>query len=58
MQKNLINFVAGVAACMLFSVIHIRVAHSLNFDGLFPDQGPVIFASGVLVALLFKNSKL
>jgi hypothetical protein len=57
MKKNIINFVAGVVACMLFSLIHVAVAHGLGFEGLFVEQGPIIFASGVLVALLLKNNK-
>jgi hypothetical protein len=57
MQKNLVHFVLGVVACMLFSLIHVRVAYALGFAGPFADQGPMIFASGVLVAIFFKNSK-
>jgi hypothetical protein len=58
MKKNLVHFVLGVFACMVFSLIHVRVAYALGFVGPFADQGPIIFASGVLVALFFKNSKL
>jgi hypothetical protein len=57
MKKNLINFVLGVIACMAFSLIHARIAQGLGFMGEFVVQGPIIFASGVLVALLLKSSK-
>jgi hypothetical protein len=57
MQKNLINFVGGVLACMLFSIIHVRIARGLGFDDLFAFQGPGIFASGILVAILLKNNR-
>ena len=53
----MIYFVAGVFACMLFSLIHTRIAVALGYAGLFADQGPIIFASGVLVAMFFKNGK-
>ena len=57
MQKNLIHFVLGVIACMLFTLIHARIAFALGFDGPFAVQGPMIFASGMLVAIFFKNGK-
>jgi hypothetical protein len=57
MKKNLINFVLGVVACMVFALIHARIAQALGFVGDFVVQGPIIFAGGVLVALLFKNGR-
>ncbi|HTB33670.1 MAG TPA: hypothetical protein VNZ54_02525 [bacterium] len=57
MKSMLINFVIGVVACMAFSLIHVRVAHGMGYAGDFADQGPTIFAGGVLVALLLKNNK-
>ncbi|HTB21410.1 MAG TPA: hypothetical protein VK914_01750 [bacterium] len=57
MKKNLLHFALGAIACMVFSLIHARIAEGLGFVGEFVVQGPIIFASGVLVAMLFKNSK-
>ena len=57
MKSMLINFVIGVFACMAFSFIHVRIAHGMGTMGDFADQGPIIFASGVLVAILMKGSK-
>jgi hypothetical protein len=57
MKSMLINFVIGVLACMAFSLIHVQIAHGMGYLGDFVYQGPIIFASGVLVALLLKNQK-
>ena len=57
MKSMLINFVIGVFACMVFSLIHVQIAHGMGYVGDFAYQGPIIFASGVLVALLLKDKK-
>jgi hypothetical protein len=58
MKKDLTNFAIGVAACIVFAIIHNRIAFELGWTGgEFAFQGPMIFASGVLVALLLKNNR-
>jgi hypothetical protein len=57
MKSTLINFVIGVFACMVFSLVHLQLARGMGYAGDFAFQGPIIFASGVLVALLLKDKK-
>jgi hypothetical protein len=57
MKSLLINFVIGVFACMVFSMVHFQMARGMGYLGEFAYQGPIIFAGGVLVALLLKDKK-